>query len=151
MEFKDLKIGDPVYILENAGTFRKITTFNIGRVVSVSTPYDDNTIGNQYMAQMLKKKLVDINISCEGIQKKLTVGSEKDVITDNAIGLTVATDKQQLISLVESQSKEYEAKIASIQLYKDELEKCYKILSQLKNEQPSIIEQEHKTELIRVS
>ena len=30
MEFKDLKIGDSVYILENTGTFRKTTTYNVG-------------------------------------------------------------------------------------------------------------------------
>jgi hypothetical protein len=35
MEFKDLKIGDCVYILENAGTFRKINTYNIGTIVHV--------------------------------------------------------------------------------------------------------------------
>nr|DAE43805.1 MAG TPA: Protein of unknown function (DUF3104) [Caudoviricetes sp.] len=36
MEFKDLKIGDTVYILESIGTFRKITTYNIGQVVNVT-------------------------------------------------------------------------------------------------------------------
>lgn len=68
MEFKDLKIGDTVYILESIGTFRKITTYNIGQVVNVTQPYDDNTLGNQYLQQMLKKKLVDITISCEGLK-----------------------------------------------------------------------------------
>ena len=82
MEFKDLKVGDPIFILENAGTFRKTTTYNVGQVIDVSSAYDDNTINNQYLSQMLKKKLVDINISCEGIQKKLTVGADKTIIID---------------------------------------------------------------------
>jgi len=49
MEFKDLKVGDPVYILENSGTFRKTTTFNVGHVISIGAPYDDNTVGNPYL------------------------------------------------------------------------------------------------------
>jgi len=84
--------------LENTGTFRKITTYNIGTVVSVTTPYDDNSMNNQYLSQMLKTKLVDINISCEGVQKKITVGASKTTITDNTIGLTISTSKDDLVT-----------------------------------------------------
>lgn len=151
MEFKDLKIGDTVYILENAGTFRKITTYNIGRIININMPYDDNTINNQYLSQVLKKKLVDITVSCEGVQKKLTVGADKSMINDSTIGLTVATDKQQLISLVESQYKDYEQRIKSIQIYKEELDKCQNILKQLKDEEPTTVTQETpSSDLIRV-
>lgn len=151
MEFKDLKIGDTVYILENAGTFRKITTYNIGRIININMPYDDNTINNQYLSQVLKKKLVDITVSCEGVQKKLTVGADKSIINDSTIGLTVATDKQQLISLVESQYKDYEQRIKSIQIYKEELDKCQNILKQLKDEEPTTVTQETpSSDLIRV-
>lgn len=151
MEFKDLKIGDTVYILENAGTFRKITTYNIGRIININMPYDDNTINNQYLSQVLKKKLVDITVSCEGVQKKLTVGADKSIINDSTIGLTIATDKQQLISLVESQYKDYEQRIKSIQIYKEELDKCQNILKQLKDEEPTTVTQETpSSDLIRV-
>lgn len=151
MEFKDLKIGDTVYILENAGTFRKITTYNVGRIININMPYDDNTINNQYLSQVLKKKLVDITVSCEGVQKKLTVGADKSIINDSTIGLTVATDKQQLISLVESQYKDYEQRIKSIQIYKEELDKCQNILKQLKDEEPTTVTQETpSSDLIRV-
>lgn len=156
MEFKDLKVGDPIFILENAGTFRKTTTYNIGQVIDVSAPYDDNTMNNQYLSQMLKKKLVDVNISCEGVQKKLTVGADKTIITDSTIGLTVSTDKQQLITLVNTQYKEYEAKIASIERYREEIDKCKNILNQLNDEptKSNIIEKKSEplqTDLIRVS
>lgn len=156
MEFKDLKVGDPIFILENAGTFRKTTTYNIGQVIDVSAPYDDNTMNNQYLSQMLKKKLVDINISCEGIQKKLTVGADKTIITDSTIGLTISTDKQQLIALVNTQYKEYEAKIASIERYREEINKCKNILDQLndKSIKQNITEKKSEsvqTDLIRVS
>lgn len=151
MEFKDLKIGDTVYILENAGTFRKITTYNIGRIININMPYDDNTINNQYLSQVLKKKLVDITVSCEGVQKKLTVGADKSIINDSTIGLTVATDKQQLVSLVESQYKDYEQRIKSIQIYKEELDKCQNILKQLKDEESTTVTQEtSSSDLIRV-
>lgn len=156
MEFKDLKIGDSVYILENTGTFRKTTTYNVGQVISVSNPYDDNTMNNQYLSQMLKKKLVDLTISCDGIQKKLTVGADKSTITDNTIGLTVSSDKQSLINQVTAQYKEYEDKIASIERYKEEANKCKNILEQLSDKPKEQIITEKKseplqTDLIRVS
>lgn len=134
MEFKDLKIGDTVYILENVGTFRKITTYNIGNVINISLPYDDNTINNQYLQQVLKKKLVDITISCEGVQKKLTVGADKTTITDITIGLTVSTSKDELVTQLTQQCKEWEGKIAQIQNYQQELDKCKRMLDQLNNE-----------------
>lgn len=154
MEFKDLKIGDQVYILENTGTFRKITTYNIGTVVSVTTPYDDNSMNNQYLSQMLKTKLVDINISCEGVQKKITVGASKTAITDNTIGLTISTSKDDLVTQINNQCKEYEAKIAQIDTYKEELEKCKRILNQLNDtDNKNIITQTNTntSETIKVS
>jgi hypothetical protein len=36
MVFKDLKVGDNVFILENAGTFRKVNTYNVGTVTMLS-------------------------------------------------------------------------------------------------------------------
>lgn len=156
MEFKDLKIGDQVYILENIGTFRKVTSFNIGTIINITTPYDDNSLGNQYMSAAFKKKLVDLTISCDGIQKKLTVGADKSTITDNTIGLTVSSNKQSLINQVTAQYKEYEDKIASIERYKEEANKCKSILEQLndKPKEQTITEKKSEplqTDLIRVS
>ena len=137
MEFKDLKIGNSVYILENAGTFRKINTYNIGTVVQVTQPYDDTTINNPYLANTLKKKVIDITISCEGIQKKLTVGADKTTITDPSIGLTISTSKDELVTQLQTQYKEYQDKIQAIEFYKEEANKCKRILDQLKNSQQS--------------
>lgn len=135
MEFKDLKIGNSVYILENAGTFRKINTYNIGTVIQVTQPYDDTTINNPYLANTLKKKVIDITISCEGIQKKLTVGADKTTITDPSIGLTISTSKDELVTQLQTQYKEYQDKIQAIEFYKEEANKCKRILEQLKNTQ----------------
>lgn len=151
MNFKDLKIGGSVYILENAGTFRKITTYNIGTVLNISPPYDDNSLGNQYLSTMLKKKLVDITITCDGIQKKLTVGADKSTITDSTIGLTVSTSKDDLVNQVTAQYKEYESKIASIEVYKAEIEKCKNILSKLKDIPEPTSEDNTQVDSIKVS
>ena len=129
--FKDLKVGDSVFILENAGTFRKVNTYNVGTITWIGQPYDDMTNTNPYMSQQLRKKLIDITITCEGVQKKLTVGADKSTITDNVIGLTVSTDKQELVTQVTSQCKEYEQKIKAIETYREELKKCHELLDLL--------------------
>lgn len=131
MVFRDLKIGDNVFILENAGTFRKINTYNVGTITQIGQPYDDMTNTNPYMSQQMRKKLIDITITCEGVQKKLTVGADKTTITDNIIGLTISTDKQELVTQVTNQCREYEQKIKAIESYKEELRKCHELLDLL--------------------
>lgn len=131
MMFKDLKIGDSVFILENAGTFRKINTYNVGTITQIGQPYDDMTNVNPYMNQNNRRKLIDITITCEGVQKKLTVGADKTTITDNVIGLTVSIDKQELVAQVTNQCKEYEQKIKAIEGYRVELRKCHELLDLL--------------------
>lgn len=135
MVFKDLKIGDNVFILENAGTFRKINTYNIGTITQIGQPYDDMTNVNPYMNSQTRRKLIDITITCEGVQKKLTVGADKSTITDNVIGLTVSTDKNELVTQVNNQCKEYEQKIKAIESYRQELRKCHELLDLL-NDKP---------------
>ena len=129
--FKDLKIGDNVFILENAGTFRKVNTYNIGTVTYVGQQYDDMSNTNPYMNSQNRRKLIDITITCEGVQKKLTVGADKSTITDHVIGLTVSTDKQELVNQVTNQCREYESKIKAIETYKEELRKCHELLGLL--------------------
>lgn len=131
MMFKELKVGDNVFILENAGTFRKVNTYNIGTITQVGQPYDDMTNVNPYMSQNNRRKLIDITITCEGVQKKLTVGADKTTITDNVIGLTVSTDKQELVTQVTNQCREYEQKIKAIESYRVELRKCHELLDLL--------------------
>ena len=147
MMFKDLKIGDSVFILENAGTFRKVNTYNVGTITQIGQQYDDMTNTNPYMSQNMRRKLIDITITCEGVQKKLTVGADKSTITDNIIGLTISTDKQELITQVTNQCKEYEQKIKAIETYREELRKCHDLLDLL-GDKPI---QHDSTETIKVS
>ena len=144
--FKDLKVGDNVFILENAGTFRKVNTYNVGTITQVGQQYDDMTNVNPYMSQNARKKLIDVTITCEGIQKKLTVGADRTTITDNIIGLTVSTDKQELVTQVTNQCREYEQKIKAIESYKEELRKCHELLDLL-GDRPI----QHNDETIKVS
>lgn len=150
MMFKDLKVGDSIYILENAGTFRKVNTYNIGTITQIGQQYDDLNNVNPYMAQNMRKKLIDITISCEGVSKKLTVGADKSTITDNIIGLTVSTNKNELITQLTNQCKEYESKIKAIEFYKNEIKKCQDILGLL-NDQPTKGDYTEDIDMIKVS
>lgn len=78
-----------------------------------------------------RKKLVDIVISCDGESKKLSVEENKTIVTDNSIGLTVATDKQQIINMVKATYDEYKAKKEAMVKYDEEMVKCEGILKQL--------------------
>lgn len=143
MNFKDLKVGSSVYILESAGTFLKTNVYYIGTVSAIGAVYDDNSVNNPYLSPQLKRKLIDVTVSCNGISKKLTVNADKDTMCDTSIGLTVSTNKEQLVNQVTSLYRECEQKIASIEYYKAESEKCKRILDQLKAEQPVTQEIEH--------
>ena len=149
MEFKDLKVGDSIYILESVGTFNKINNYNIGTITIISQPYDDNTIDNPYISNMFKKKKVDITISCEDVTKKLTVDADKDVITDSSLGLTVSTTKQQLVSQIQTWYKDCQSKLAAMQRYKEEAAKYQQMLQQLK-EDNEVQQNTTSTDIIKV-
>lgn len=99
--------------------------------------------------------MVDITIGCDGEQKKLSVEENKSIVTDGAVGLTIATDKQQIITMVKNNYNEYKAKKEALAKYEEEMNKCDAILKQLdyqeenlKQEDPRIKElQEQVAEL----
>lgn len=94
MTFAQLSIGDPIHILEITGTFKKSTNYYNGTVVNVSNVYEEPLAPQQFpMPNQNRKRLVDITIGCDGEQKKITVEENKTIITDNSVGLTIATDK----------------------------------------------------------
>lgn len=51
------------------------------------------------MPMQNRRKLVDLVISCDGEQKKLSVSEDKTMMTDSTIGLTIATDKTQIVDI----------------------------------------------------
>lgn len=153
--FSQLNIGDPIYVLEIVGTFKKSTNYYPGSIYSVSKVYDEPITPQQFtMPNNMRRKLVDIVISCDGEQKKLTVEDGKSIITDSAIGLTVATDKQQIINMVRNTYNDYKAKKEALVKYEQEMNKCEDILKQLEyptedKDNPKIIELQEQIEQLK--
>lgn len=130
--FSQLTIGQPIHVLEVVGTFKKSTTYYKGIVTNVSKIYDEQLPPQQFpIPNQTRKKLVDVVISCDGESKKLSVEEGKTIVTDNTIGLTVATDKQQIINMVKTTYDEYRAKKEAMAKYDEEMVKCEGILKQL--------------------
>lgn len=147
MTFSQLSIGDPIHVLEVTGTFKKSTTYYKGTVMNISKIYDEPLPPQQFpMPNQARRKLVDITIGCDGESKKLSVEEGKSIITDASVGLTIATDKDQIITMVKNNYNEYKAKKEALARYEEEMNKCQAILKQLdyddsiKQEDPAIKE-----------
>lgn len=105
---------------------------NEGSVTQVSAVYDEPLPPGQFpMPNQPRKKVVDITIQCNGETKKFTIPENKSVITDNAIGLTIATDKQEIISIVRNQYNTYKQRKEAIAKCDEEMAKCQTLLDKL--------------------
>ena len=127
-----LNIGDKVYIIEVVGTFKKTTEYNEGSVTQVSSIYDEPLPPGQFpMPNQPRKKVVDITIQCNGETKKFTIPENKSVITDNSIGLTISTDKQEIINIVRNQYDTYKQRKEAMAKCDEEMAKCQVLLDKL--------------------
>lgn len=127
-----LNLGDKVYIIEVVGTFKKTTEYNEGSVTQVSSIYDEPLPPGQFpMPNQPRKKVVDITIQCNGETKKFTIPENKSVITDNSIGLTISTDKQEIINIVRNQYDTYKQRKEAIAKCDEEMAKCQVLLDKL--------------------
>lgn len=132
MTFSQLTAGTNIHVLEITGTFKKNTTYSLGTVVSVSKPYEEPLTPGQYpMPGQTRRKLVDLIISCDGEQKKLSVSEDKTIMTDSSIGLTLATDKSEIIDLVKQSYNACKVKKESIMKCDEEMRRCEDILKTL--------------------
>lgn len=132
MLFDQLKIGDHVHVLEVLGTFKKTTVYSLGSITQVSSVYDEPLPQGQFaLPGQNRRKLVDIYVSCNGESKKLSVPSDKSIINDSSIGLTVATDKTEIANMVRQNYNEFKAKKEAAAKYDEEMDKCKAILDQL--------------------
>lgn len=84
-----------------------------------------------YMPNQPRKKVVDITIQCNGETKKFTIPENKSVITDNSIGLTISTDKQEIINIVRNQYDTYKQRKEAIAKCDEEMAKCQVLLDKL--------------------
>ena len=132
MLFNQLNIGDKVYIIEVVGTFKKTTEYNDGSVTQVSAVYDEPLPPGQFpMPNQPRKRIVDITIQCNGETKKFTIPENKSVITDSALGLTISTDKQEIINIVRNQYDTYKQRKEAIAKCDEEMAKCQALLDKL--------------------
>ena len=139
MLFNQLKIGDTVHIIEVFGTFKRNTEYSIGTITQVSKPYDEPITQTQYQVpNPIRRKVIDLNISSNGETKKFTVPEDRSIITDNNLGLTISTDKRDIIGIIQSQYDMYKARKESIAKCDEEMDKCKAILDKLnvKQEEP---------------
>ena len=123
---------------ENATRFNILGAKIDGKVVSVSKPYDEPLPPGQFpMPMQNRRKLVDLVISCDGEQKKLSVSEDKTMMTDSTIGLTIATDKTQIVDMVKQSYNDCKVKKESVLKYDEEMRRCEDILKLL-NTTPDI-------------
>lgn len=132
MLFNQLNIGDKVYIIEVIGTFKKATEYNEGQVTQVSNIYEEPIPPGQFpIPNQQRKKLVDITIQCNGESKKFTIPENKSTITDNTLGLTISTNKQEIINIIRNQYNMYKQRKESIAKCDEEMAKCQQLLDKL--------------------
>lgn len=141
MLFNQLNIGDTVHIIEVLGTFKKNTEYSTGTITSVSKVYDEPLQQGQFpMAGQVRRKVIDLVISSNGETKKFTVPEDRSIITDNTLGLTISTDKQEIANIIQNQYNVYKAKKESITKCDDEMNKCQAILNKLSVQKEDVIE-----------
>ena len=117
---------------EVLGTFKKTTVYSLGSITQVSNPYDEALPQGQFpIPGQNRRKLVDVFISCNGESKKLSVPAERSIINDTSIGLTVATNKEEIANMVRQNYNEFKAKKEAASKYDEEMDKCKDILDQL--------------------
>lgn len=98
----------------------------------VYSTYDEPLPPGQFpMPNQPRKKVVDITIQCNGETKKFTIPENKSVITDNSIGLTISTDKQEIINIVRNQYNTYKQRKEAIAKCDEEMAKCQVLLDKL--------------------
>lgn len=91
--------------------------------------YDYEARSYQYPLPMQnRRKLVDLVISCDGEQRKLSVSEDKTMMTDSNIGLTIATEKSQIVNMVKQSLEDCRIKKESLSKIDEEMRRCEDIL-----------------------
>lgn len=96
---------------------------------TTSVPYDEPMPPTQFpMPMQNRRKLVDLVISCDGEQRKLSVSEDKTMMTDSSIGLTIATEKSQIVNMVRQSLEDCRVKKESLSKIDEEMRRCEDIL-----------------------
>lgn len=67
-------------------------------------------------------------LSCDGEQRKLSVSEDKTMMTDSSIGLTIATEKSQIVNMVRQSLDDCRIKKESLSKIDEEMRRCEDIL-----------------------
>lgn len=77
------------------------------------------------------ERVEHVTIQCNGESRKFTIPENKSVITDTNLGLTISTDKQEIVNILRNQYNTYKARKESIAKCDEEMSKCQALLEKL--------------------
>lgn len=69
-----------------------------------------------------------VYLMCDGEQRKLSVSEDKTMMTDSSIGLTIATEKSQIVNMVRQSLEDCRVKKESLSKIDEEMRRCEDIL-----------------------
>lgn len=120
MNFKELKKGFPVYILN-----KQTLEYNQGKVIQDATPPRLNTNFGQSL-------LTDVSIEYGGSSKIWTLPADQKVAemqNDNEV--IISTDKNTIITMIKSINSECQSYLDGVESYKNRLELSKKLIAEL--------------------
>lgn len=120
MNFKELKKGFPVYIIN-----KDTVEYSQGKVAQDATPPRLNTVFGQPM-------ITDVSIESNGITKIWTLPADQKVAemqTDSNI--IISTDKSAIIAMVKNIQTECETYLQGVELNQKRLETSKKLIAEL--------------------
>lgn len=129
MLFKDLKVGDTLYLFD-----KNAITLSIEKVVSVSAPHVDTNCA--------VGMVVDVKVS----NRSFTMRDTADICYTDT--LVISPDRTTMLREVEAQKANDEALIAREKALKEELPKLDTVIDQLAPERKE--RKEHEERIIRV-
>lgn len=121
MTFKDLKPNYPVYALHKGGGLTALQ----GKVINVSLPHVEPSVGLSSAAQMV----VDVTADIDGKTATYTI-NESSGVTYAGTDLVLSVDREGIIREVEGLKAQSEEVIASVDRHRKTLEDCTKILTE---------------------
>lgn len=92
------------------------------------TVEETTSVANQMGINLKSEKHNKWVISCDGEQRKLSVSEDKTMMTDSNIGLTIATEKSQIVNMVKQSLEDCRIKKESLSKIDEEMRRCEDIL-----------------------
>lgn len=120
MNFKELKKGFPVYVLN-----KQTLEYSQGKVIQDATPPRLNTNFGQSL-------LTDVSIESNGQSKIWTLPADQKVAemqSDNEV--IISTDKNTIVTMIKSINSECQSYLDGVESYQNRLELSKKLIAEL--------------------